>query len=126
MKVFISVLSLVLTATSLATSASADERMSSADVKTAISGKTVIGATASGVGYETTFAADGSVNVDTDGYGSDTGKWHVTKDGRMCATYERFYDGLERCVWFEKAANANGLKAYIEGTNEPTFFRFKN
>ena len=107
-------------------SAHAQDRMDAKSVKETISGKTVIGATASGVGYETTFAADGSINVETDGFGSDTGKWHITDKGLLCQQYNRFYDGLERCVWFEKAANANGVKAYIEGTNEPTFFRFKN
>lgn len=99
--------------------------MSADTVSKIISGATLEGATASGVGYTTVFAADGGISVTTSGYGDDTGRWWVTKDNYLCMKYNNFYDGAERCVWFRATDGGNGFKAFIQGTNEPTYFDLK-
>lgn len=103
----------------------AADRMSAAQVSKIIVGATLEGATAHGVGYKTVFAANGVITVETDGYGDDTGRWWITKDNYLCTQYERFYDGIERCIWFEASSKSPGFKAFIQGTNEPTFFNLK-
>lgn len=105
--------------------AMASERMIAAEVAKIVAGSTLEGATASGIGYVTSFSADGGITVETQGYGDDTGKWWVTKDNYLCMKYEKFYDGIERCVWFQATAGSPGFKAYIQDTNEPTYFNLK-
>lgn len=103
----------------------AAERISAKKVSEIVSGSTLDGATASGIGYKTVFAADGGITVTTSGYGDDTGRWWVTKDDYLCMKYNNFYDGLERCVWFQATDKKPGFKAFIQGTNEPTYFNLK-
>lgn len=110
---------------SIAQTSFAAERMSAEKVSQIIAGSTLEGATASGVGYTTVFAADGGITVTTSGYGDDTGRWWVTKDDHLCMKYNNFYDGLERCVWFQSTDKDPGFKAFVQDTNEPTYFDVK-
>ncbi len=110
---------------SASTQALAADRMAATDVAKIIAGSTLEGATASGVGYVTRFAADGGITVETQGYGDDSGKWWVTKDHYLCMKYNNFYNGVERCVWFQATDSGAGFKAFIQGTNEPTYFDLK-
>lgn len=103
----------------------ADERMNAEKVSQIVAGSTLEGATASGVGYKTVFAADGGITVTTSGYGDDTGRWWVTKDDYLCMKYNNFYNGVERCVWFQATEKSPGFKAFIQDTNEPTYFNLK-
>jgi hypothetical protein len=91
----------------------AAERMNAKTVSETVGGSTLEGATASGVGYKTVFAANGGITVTTSGYGDDTGRWWVTKDDYLCMKYNNFYDGVERCVWFQATDKSPGFKAFI-------------
>jgi len=39
--------------------------------------------------------------------------------------YEKFYNGIERCVWFKAVAKKPGFKVFIQDTNEPTYIDLK-
>lgn len=112
-------------ALSMAQTALAAERMNAEKVSKIVADSTLEGATASGVGYTTVFAADGGITVTTSGYGDDTGRWWVTKDNYLCMKYKNFYNGVERCVWFKATDQSPGFKAFIQDTNEPTYFDLK-
>lgn len=115
----------IMIALVVAQTALAAERMSAEKVSQIVAGSTLEGATASGVGYTTVFAADGGITVTTSGYGDDTGRWWVTKDDYLCMKYNNFYNGVERCVWFQAAGKSPGFKAFIQDTDEPTYFNLK-
>tara|TARA_R110000868_G_scaffold17851_1_gene77909 strand:+ start:6787 stop:7164 length:378 start_codon:yes stop_codon:yes gene_type:complete len=103
----------------------ANDQMSAADVAKIVAGSTLEGATASGIGYTAIFARNGGISVSTDSYGDDTGRWWVTKNDYLCMQYENFYNGVERCVWFRATGKFPGFKAFIQDTDEPTYFELK-
>jgi hypothetical protein len=89
-----------------ATEGAAEQRMSSAEIRKAIVGKTVSWSPNGGQSY---YGTDGSYRYN--GYRTDTGVYFI-KDGGVCM---RFANGFGRCdAWYR-----DGARIYIKPTSAP-------
>ena len=81
--------------------AGADEPMTAAAVKEAMTGNTAVAPRRSGDGFYYLFrGADGYQAMESDNGFSNEGKWHVTEDGQVCSVWEKMCGGEERCVTY--------------------------